>query len=233
MFLTLVGCQMSETLYFNSDGSGTIETASLRDEQSYMKLKLGNYNNEEVFYDTTFVVKDIIAKHAVTFDRISEADKAVFSKYNAVEVAIKNSSYEKVFQTTISQKFASASQIVDLYKTTEYVSDIRNNYALSAEEHYYEVSYSFDGTTFNRKVIITDTIELKKQQTRIDTLAIKYGKLDLTQSYRLDYHFPRRIKSVSNPEVVYCGDRKSFILDFRISDCLKNPESTSLTVILD
>ncbi len=233
LFFILSGCQMSEMLHINSDGSGTIKTTSLRDEQSYMKLTFGDYNNEEVFYDTTYVFKDFIVKHAATFDRISEADKAVLRKYKKVLVSIKKSSYDKVFQTTISQKFESASQIVDLYKTTEYASDIRNNYALSAEEHYYKVSYLFDGGTFERKVSVTDTLELKKQRTRLDTLAIKYGKLDLTQSYRLDYHFPRRIKSVSNSKVVFGEDRRSFILDFRISDCLKNPESTNLKVILE
>jgi hypothetical protein len=32
---------------------------------------------------------------------------------------------------------------------------------LVAEEHYYSVSFTFDGTTFKRIVKITDAVELK------------------------------------------------------------------------
>lgn len=233
LILFATSCQLSETIYIEADGSGTIQTNSLRDEQSYLKLVLGAYNNEEVFQDTTFVVKDFIDKHSETFNRISETDKAVFRKYNNVQVHIKNSSYEKEFRTTISQKFEAVNGIVDLYKTTEYVSDIRNNYALSAEEHYYKVNYFFDGKVFNRNIIITDAQELKKQIARIDTLKTKYGKLDLLQNYRLEYHFPRRIKSVSNPNASIEADHKSLILNFLLSDCLQKPESTNLEVILE
>jgi hypothetical protein len=224
---------MSETISIKADGSGTIETTSLRDEQSYIKLALGNYNNEDIYQDSTYIVKDFINKHSETFNRISEADKAVFRSYSKVQVHIKNSSYDKEFRTTISQKFLEVSEIVDLYKTTEYVSDIRNNYALSAEEHYYKVHYSFDGKVFKRKVLITDQKELKKQISRIDTLKTKYGKLDLMQNYRLNYNFPLKIKSVSNREAQIADDRKSFVLDFKISDCLQNPETTNLEVILE
>jgi hypothetical protein len=224
---------MSETISIKADGSGTIETTSLRDEQSYIKLALGNYNNEDIYQDTTYIVKDFINKHAETFNRISEADKSVFTSYNKVQVHLKNSSYDKEFRTTISQKFLEVSEIVDLYKTTEYVSDIRNNYALSAEEHYYKVNYSFDGKVFKRKVLITDQKELKKQISRIDTLKTKYGKLDLMQNYRLNYNFPLKIKSVSNREAQIADDGKSFVLDFKISDCLQNPETTNLEVILE
>lgn len=233
LILFTTSCQLSEMIYIEADGSGTIQTSSLRDEQSYLKLVLGAYNNEEVFQDTTFVFKDFIAKHSETFNRISETDKAVFRKYNEVQVHIKNSSYEKEFRTTISQKFEAISDVVDLYKTTEYVSDIRNNYALSAEEHYYKVNYFFDGKVFNRNIIITDDAELKKQIARIDTLKTKYGKLDLLQNYRLEYHFPKRIKTVSNPNASIEADHKSLILNFLLSDCLQNPESTNLEVILE
>lgn len=121
----IASCQFTETITLNDDGSGLIQTTSLRDEHSYLKLVKGNYNNEDIYQDTTYVVKDFIAKHAATFDRISETDKAVFRKYNNVAVQIKKSSYDKEFITIISQKFASISQIADLYKTLEYVSDIR------------------------------------------------------------------------------------------------------------
>jgi hypothetical protein len=38
--------------------------------------------------------------------------------------------------------------VPDLYKTEDYADDLENNYALTAEKHYYKVSYDFDGTIF-------------------------------------------------------------------------------------
>ncbi len=77
-FIFAISCKLSETIYIDAEGSGTIKTSSLRDEQSYLKLVLGNYNNEDIFKDTTYVVKDFISKHSETFNRISEDDNAVF-----------------------------------------------------------------------------------------------------------------------------------------------------------
>jgi hypothetical protein len=44
--------------------------------------------------------------------------------------------------------------IIDLYKIDDYVDDIRRNYALSAEEHYYKVGYAFEGNHFNRQLLL-------------------------------------------------------------------------------
>jgi hypothetical protein len=67
---------------------------------------------------------------------------------------------------------------------------------LVAEEHYYSVSFTFDGTTFKRIVKITDAVELKK--TRRNRRIEGFSKFKIIQPYILKYHFPRKIKSVSN-----------------------------------
>ena len=41
--VSLTSCQITETIYLNQDGSGKIETESLRDENSYMQLSGENY----------------------------------------------------------------------------------------------------------------------------------------------------------------------------------------------
>jgi hypothetical protein len=69
---------------------------------------------------------------------------------------------------------------------------------LVAEEHYYSVSFTFDGTTFKRIVKITDAVELKKQQDEIEGLKTRFSKFKIIQPYIMKYHFPRKIKSVSN-----------------------------------
>lgn len=231
--LFLASCQVTETIHLNQDGTGKIEINELRDEHSYMQLMGENYSKEEVFKDTTYVFEDVITKHSETFSRLPAFEKAIFQKFTTVKVHSKKSSFEKEFRTTISQNFNRIEQVADLYKTEEYADDIENNYALVAEEHYYSVSYTFDGSVFKRIVRITDQIELKKQQDKIEGYKTQVSKFNITQPYVLKYHFPRKIKSVSNSKAKISDDEKSLELQFLITNCLVNPESTSLEVVLE
>lgn len=233
LLLLTISCQVTETIHLNSDGSGIIEVSSLRDENSYMQLARENYSKENVYGDTTYVFADYIKKHQETFSRTPQADQNVFLKYSQVKVHKKESSYDKEFRTTITQNFQKAEEIVDLYKTQEYVDDIRNNYALSAEEHYYKVCYDYNRNRFHRIVTITDTLHQKKQIDEIEKFKEKYKGYKLVQKYVLNYHFPRKIQSVSNVLAEISADKKSLKLELLLSDCLENPLITNLEVVLE
>ena len=188
---------------------------------------------ENIFKDTTFVFKEYIEKYNETFVKYNPEEQQLFQKYANVKVHVKRSSYEKEFRTTINQNFDKISAVPDLYKTQEYADDLEHNYALSAEEHYYKVSYTFDGSLFKRIVKITDTLELKKQQDKIAVLKTKVSNFKINQPYVLKYHFPRKIKSVSNANATISEDKKALVLQFLITDCLENPEITNLEVVLE
>ena len=232
IFLT-ISCQVTETLHLNPDGSGIIEMEHLRDEHSYMQIAKENYSKEDIYKDTTYVFGDYIKKHHETFSRTPIADQRVFLTYSGVKVHKKASSYDKEFRTTYTQNFQKAADIVDLSKTDHYIGDIKNNYALTAEEHYYKVCYDYTGNRFNRIVTISDTLEHKKEFDKIEELKTKYKGYKLVQNYVLNYHFPRKIQSVSNPLAKISDDHKSLSLQFLLSDCLQNPLSTNLEVVLE
>jgi hypothetical protein len=229
----MVSCQITETIHINSDGSGTIETMSLRDEQSYMQLAGENYNSQEKFVDTSYVFKEYIIQYAANFSKLPHAEKEIFNKFKDVNVHIKKSSFEKEFRTTISQQFNKIEAVPDLYKTQNYADDLKYNYALSAEEHYYQVSYTFDGTIFKRKITITDQEELAKHQEKIRLLKTQLSGLKIMQAYVLKYHFPRKIKSFSNTQAIISEDKKSLRIEFLLADCLQNPEITAVEVVLE
>jgi hypothetical protein len=226
-------CQVTETLHLNPDGSGSIEVTDLRDENSYMQLAKEEYSKENIFKDTTYVFTDYFKKYVETFDRTPKEDQNVYLRYSDVKVHIKKSSYEKEFRTTVSQNFKKATDIVDLYKAEDYADNIKKNYALSAEEHYYKVSYDYVGNRFNRTVKITDSIQLKKEFDKVEKYKTHYKGYKLVQSYVLNYHFPRKIQSVSNSLAKISDDHKSLSLQFLLTDCFQNPENTNLEVVLE
>jgi len=231
--VTFYNCQVTETIYLNPDGSGSILVEKMRDEQSYQLIAGENYSKEEKFEDTTYVFQNYVQKYAETFAKLTPFEKSVYEKHFPVEVKIKKSSFEKEFRTQLSQQFKSISEVADLYKTEDYADNIQNNYALSAEEHYYSVAYSFDGTRFHRIVKITDPVELKKQQDELANIKERISKFPLKQSYELRYYFPKTIQSVSNTKAVISTDKKSFVLTFSLIEVVTNPELTNLEVILN
>ena len=233
VILLTASCQVTETLRINPDGTGTIEVNELRDENSYMQLAKEEYAKEDFYRDTTYVFKDYFSKYGETFARTSKEDQNVYLRYSDVNVHIKKSSSEKEFRTLISQNFKNATDIVDLYKAEDYADNIKNNYALSAEEHYFKVSYSYVGNRFNRTVKITDSIFLKREFDRLEKYKTYYKGLKLVQSYVLDYHFPRKIQSVSNPQAKISENQKSLSIEFLLTDCVQNPTITNLEVILE
>ncbi len=233
LILLISSCQITETIHLNPNGSGTIVISKLRDEQSYMQVAGENYSKEEKFEDTTYVFHDFITKYEATFSKLPASEKTIFQKFANVNVHIKKSSYEKEYKTTITQNFNTITEVPDLYKTEEYVDDLIHNYALTAEEHYYKVNYTFDGSLFKRMVTITDAVQLTKQQDQIKELKNRYSQFKINQPYVLKYYFPRKIKSVSNANAKISEDKKSLALQFLITDCVINPESTNLEVLLE
>ena len=192
-----------------------------------------NYAIEEKFVDTTYTFNDYITKYAENFSKLPLAEKEIYTKFKDVNVHIKKSSFDKEFRSAIWQDFKKVADIADLQKTENYADNLKHNYALSAEEHYYAVRYTFDGTIFKRIITITDTVELKKQQDLISDRKNQLSNFKITQSYALNYHFPKKIKSVSNPNATISEDKKSVKIVFEIATVLQDPVSTALEVVLE
>lgn len=233
LIFLFASCQITETLSINSDGSGTIKLEQFRDENSYMQLAGEEYSKENVFQDTTYVFKEYIYKYNENFTKYTAEEQQLFQKYANVKVHLKKSSFEKEYKNEFSLQFHKVSEIPDLFKTENYASDIQHNYALTAENHYFTIGYFFNGKIFKRSVSIINTAELEKAKGESEKFVSKYGSSKLVQNYILKYHFPFKIKSVSNSNAVVSPDKKSLTLEFLLSDFSRDPESTNLEVILE
>jgi hypothetical protein len=231
--LLFTSCQVTETININLDGSGTIETIQLRDEHSYMLLMGEKYSKEEKFQDTTYVFRDFITKYNETFLKYTELEQQLFQKYANAKVHARMSSFDKEFKTIITFPFTKIDAVPNLYNTEDYANDLENNYALTAESHFFDIKYSFDGTIFKRTIKVINEVEIEKNKRQIDHFKSKFNILNFTQTYTLKYNFPRKIKSVSNSAAILSSDKKSLALTFQISDCLVNPERTNLEVVLE
>jgi hypothetical protein len=226
-------CQVSENITINEDGSGTIEIIESRHEPSYIRLVGEQYGKENFFKDTSYVFNEYINRYNDNFVKYTPVEQKLFSRYKDVEVHIKKSSFDKEYKTTLNYSFTKIENIPDLYKAEDYADDLENNYALTAEKHYYIVSYLYDNSVFKRIITITNQEEQMNQKSEIEAAKSKYDKFGFVQTYQLNYNFPRRIKSVSNASAKISSDKKSVTVNFPLSDCVSNPEITALQVVLE
>ncbi|MCV9931091.1 hypothetical protein OIU80_02250 [Flavobacterium sp. LS1R47] len=233
LIILFTSCQVTETISLNADGSGTINVVQLRDEHSYMLSAGEKYSKEEQFKDTAYVFQDYITKYNETFFKYTQSEQQLFQKYANVKVHVKKSSFDKEFKTIITFPFTKIDVVPNLYNTEDYANDLENNYALTAEKHFFDVQYSFDGTVFKRTLNVINEAEIEKNKNQIKDFKSKTHSLDLTLTYSLKYNFPRRIKSVSNAAAILSSDKKSLTLTLQLLDCLQDPASTNLEVVLE
>ena len=59
--------------------------------------------------------------------------------------------------------------VPDLSKAEDYSSDIAHNYALTAEEHYYNIRFAFKDNQFRRIVTITDAAMFEKEKEKLES----------------------------------------------------------------
>jgi hypothetical protein len=198
-----------------------------------MQLVGDRYFKEDEFQDTTYIFKDYIQKYNETFLKYSAEDQKILKKYSNVKIHLKKSSFEKEFRDVFSLDFNTLSEIPDIYKSQIFADDLKNNYVLNTGRNYFKVAYTFDGNVFKRQVSITNLDEFQKTKEEMKKRDPKYNSPKLLKAYILKYHFPRKIKSVSNEKAIISSDKKMMTIEFQITDCLLNPEITSLEVVLE
>jgi hypothetical protein len=233
LLLLCASCELTETLHMNADNSGTIEFGSHRNENSYMQIAREEYSKETVFKDTTYIFQEYINKYNANFIKYTSKEQELFKRFENVKVHIKKSAFDKEFRTTITQFFQKVEDIADLSKTENYADDIKYNYSLTAEEHYYNIRYVLNGKRFNRIVTITDEGIFQKEKEKIKKYKERLANFNLVQTYTLKYHFPGKIKFVSNNNAIISDDKKILELQFLISEFLQDPVSTNLEVVLE
>ena len=230
LLLLASSCQITETIKINPDGSGSIEVFQLRDENSFMQLGRP-LSSSEKFIDTLFVFQDYITKYKETFVKFNKSDQELFQEHANVKMHVKLDPIQMENFNVISSDFKKIEELPNVYESLSLANSLKENYPISKE--FFKIKYTFDGSVFKRNLVIVDQQEFEKNKKMLEERKKTYAKYKLVQSYTLKYHFPGKIKSVSNERAIISADKKSFTLEFQLSDCLQNPEITNLEVALE
>lgn len=231
----LVGCQFSETMVLNEDGSGRMKITM---DMSEMMAMLPTD-------DTTMVAMDSIVSFKQLFeskkDSISQLPQAEQERLKLLEnyqmrMVMNPETSKMVYEIfTDFKSVAEANSLMEGLSTTENMNfspsggttkDPKENEPVVQATG---VKFSFENNVFKRDGFIKDEEAYNKQMDSIQQLeAFMSGSL-----YRLEYTFPKRIKNVSLDDAEISNDGKTVTFQQKFITYMKNPDALDMVIELE
>ncbi|WP_298554010.1 hypothetical protein [uncultured Algibacter sp.] len=242
VFITIffVGCQFSESIYFNEDGSGKMEFSFDASEIMQMagdKLAEGSGDKD---MDSTFTFKEIFDKKRDSIAKLTTEQQEQLKALEQFSVHMLMNENEKKFNMEIFTDFKNADELQDMFSAVSAVGNLKgkgvvkandptNPFSSMASGGNSNLSYSFKNGVFKRTVKVIDK---EVQQQIIDSLG-QAAMMFANSKYKLNYHFPKRVKSVSNDKALFSADGKTVIIEYGLMDYMTNPEVMNLEIVLE
>ncbi len=234
--LLFSSCEFTETLVLNADGSGEMKVQMDASAMIAMMSSMGTEEestpiNDKI--DTTFYFKDILAnkKDSIATLPIEQQERLKKLEAYGVHVEMDTEAEKMVYDIFIN--FKSIDEANNLFDAFNQINNTGVNTASESEksptQESVKVKYSFEKNIFKRDAYIADA-ELHK--TEMDSLKSMEMMLGGTL-YKLNYTFPTKIKSTSQEDATFSGDRKTLYYQVEYVEYLKNPDLMDLEVVLE
>ena len=235
--VVLNSCQFSENIYINDDGSGKMEFSF--DGTQLMQMagdKMGE--KQEKAIDSTFSFKELFSTMQDSISKLSAEEQQKIKSLESFSMHMVMNPETSEMKFDMFTNFKTVNELQDMFKAMKNFGDLKGNeqakdgnnpFSSFGGDGSTELDYNYDGKTFKRIAKIIDK-EAHKQVT--DSLG-EMSMMFASSIYKLNYHFPKRIKSVSNETAMFSEDRKSVTIEYGFMDYLSNPEALNLEVVLE
>lgn len=230
-------CQITENIYLQEDGSGKITyDVDASELMSMMGDKLGDTGMGDNI-DSTMTFKQLFEEKKDSIAKLPLTEQERLKKFENMSVHMKMNSGEGVFKMAVLGDFKQVSELQNMMEAMKSVQALDKKTStpenplgnLMASSGNTDLKYSYDGKTFKRTMKIIDP---KLQEQAKDTTGMM--KMMFSSSkYVMKYHFPKKVKSVSNPNATYSEDHKTVIIPYTLADYMETPEKMSFEVVLD
>ncbi|HLT53611.1 MAG TPA: hypothetical protein VKZ97_06960 [Flavobacteriaceae bacterium] len=238
VLISFTSCQFSEDLYINEDGTGKMEF-SFNGDQLMQMAGDEMAKGEKESIDSTLVFKDFLNQKEDSIAALSAEEQAKLKALEPLSMKMLMNPQEKKMLFSVLTDFKDVNQLQDMMQAMKTMSQLDK----PKEENTVEVnpldafdtgeltqlSYSMKGNTFMRSLVITDKEQYKTVTDSLEQATMMFAG----STYTLNYHFPRKIKSVSNEAAVIAEDGKSVSVEYEFIKYLTDPESMNLEVVLE
>ncbi|WP_369014802.1 hypothetical protein [Flavobacterium anhuiense] len=240
--LCITSCTLKEKMVMNEDGSGTFSYGFDMSPMYKMGMKITDSTKVNKVLDTTFTFKDVLAKIKDSISKLSDADKEKIEQLEKekekleiledFKVSIKVNDEKKQFEYAMAFDFPAGTDFKTIATPTESLealaaTDKKRLGALSAAPKSEEKSSTtifYDGKVFIKSVTPSkeDKKAKKKKEAKKeksdDPFSKQIEEMMKECKYTVEYHFPKRIKTVSIKNAVVAADRKSFIAEMPLGN---------------
>lgn len=230
--VVLSSCTFTENIYINDDGSGKFSFEM--DGSSFMSMMPQDSLKSEKVIDSSFSFKQLFDEKRDSISKLPLLQQEKLKKLERFNIRTVMNPEKKEFLFSMTTDFIKISDLGDAMSVVNEVqqaskSQVKNS-ALPEDvfrSNNSELKYSYDGKKFSRKATL-----LKKEiiETEVDSMKQMMNMFYESSTYTLKYHFPKKVKKVSNSTALYSEDRKTITIEFPLSDYMKEPEKLNFEV---
>ena len=250
-FIVLIcttSCMFKEKMTINENGSGTFSYGFDMSPMFKMGFKSSDSIKEKQVLDTVFTYKEVFAKAKDSIAKLSKEDQQKIKALEKFQVAFKVNEDKKQFEFNMEYNFPSSDSLKNMVSPLEGLEAMpklgpgKQLGALSAvpedEKKKSRFTYNYDGKIFEKILVGEDAVKSKKvkkkKEKEDDNIFAKQMDEFMKEcKYSLEYHFPKRIKTVSLKNAVLSKDRKSFTLDTPIKELPDDEKDMGFKVVFE
>ena len=235
---TFASCTFTENIYVNDNGTGKFSVDM--DGSSLMAMagdQIGQQMGADAKknIDSTFTFKQLFEEKKDSIAKLSPEAQKELKKLENFVVNTKMNADKKEFLMTLSTDFKNVNELQDILQTLSTLQKLEvggkgnspSPFATGFGNNSSKLNYSYDGKKFTRKAII-DTQKLAEKAK--DTAPDMSKMIFASSNYILKYHFPKKIKKVSNPNALFSEDRKTITIQHTFTDYMENPDKLNFEV---
>lgn len=253
ILISIVSCTIKEKMIVNEDGSGTF---SYGFDMAPM-LQMGKITSDSAKVsknvDTVFTFKEMFAKMNDSISKLSSGEKEQLKVLENFKINLKINDKKKLFEYTMAFEFPSLDSLQNMtspLKSAQVLSlsDKRLGGKVatkSEDENDYKTSFAYDGLIFEKKLFDKNNKEIKNavstpknkkknaKKEADDEFSKKIQYMFKDCKYSLEYHFPKKIKSISLKRAIISEDRKSFVIDIPIENLKDKNDQLGFKVLFE
>jgi hypothetical protein len=232
----LASCNFTENLEINDDGTGNFSVEM--DGSSLMTMtgnKLGKISNKTAI-DSTISFKELLTLKKDSIAKLSPKEQQELKKIENFVMHIKMDANRKQFLFSARTPFQKVSEIENIMGSLKALKNLKGK---STQDHLLlpvgddfgdnnsKLSFTYSGSNFSR------TAKLLHKKEAIKPEADSLGMIKMifaSSNYTLKYHFPKRVKTVSNPNALFSSDKKTITVEYPFLDYMDNPDKLNLKV---
>jgi len=233
--ILMTSCQMTEEVTFDRNGSGTYSlNVDMGQMMSMMKgmekgkdkdsLKVDKKPEKK---DTIILVSDILEKNKDSLKNLSKEEKeALYALKDAkIHIAMDEAKDKMLMQYIIP--FKNVNDLSNINKKLKKLNSLNKNKRknniddLEKSMPEAKVQYTFNKHKFRRIVMPAPKSKEKDSVKKDDD---KMQQMLGMFKYKLVYHFPYKIKSVSYKDALLTADGKTLIIEMPMDKLVENPK---------